>query len=259
MVERETNLDVPWIASVRFLDYASKEDQVMVQNIYRCKPEFLLFPPQTALCKLDGVTEVPRALMQENIATVRDLMNASGPFHLVVTQRLYQYGPVLRAQELNSLELEIALYSTRERVGLLNNLIKKFSSSIRQDPAKYILDENEMQAPDYESMPPQAPVLAPVSNLVQPPCSGPPQDTRPPLLLEASGYSSGSGYMVVEDEGPFTVSWWPENKEEGIPEVMIGDWPCQKCGILCFDWNYACYKCRIPRGNDGEYYADEAF
>ena len=55
------------------------------------------------------------------------------------------------------------------------------------------------------------------------------------------------------------MSWWPENKVEGTADVRTGDWPCQKCGILCFDWSYACYKCRILKGNEGEYYNDETF
>ena len=90
------------------------------------------------LCQLDGVTEVPGALIQENNVTFRDLMNASGPFQLVVTRRLHTYksgsillpdvdGPPCLSCQFNAPELEIALYTTREKVNLLNKLIEKIN------------------------------------------------------------------------------------------------------------------------------------
>ena len=46
---------------------------------------------------------------------------------------------------------------------------------------------------------------------------------------------------------------------EGTADVRTGDWPCQRCGILCFSWRKSCYNCQTPEGNRGEYYAEGAF
>ena len=157
---------------------------------------------------------MPRALIQEDDASYRDLLNASGPFHLVVTRRLSRYGPVPQSGDLNSPDLEISLYSTRERVGLLNKLIEKFSSSIKKDLAKYLCNENEIQAPSYESILSQASVLLPITNSIQLPCSGSNQEELPPLLLEPRGDSPSTGYMWIGDKGPSPASSLGEVRTE---------------------------------------------
>ena len=106
----------------------------MKKDIYKCDVEFLMFPPQAVLCRFDGVSEIPGALTPEDEATFKDLMKASGPFQLVVTRRLHTYksGPILLPDvdgppcpscQFNAPELEIVLYTTREKVNLLNKLI----------------------------------------------------------------------------------------------------------------------------------------
>ena len=56
-MDSEANPDLPWIASVCYLEYGNLEERIIRTGIYRYEFEFQLVPPQAILCRLCLVCE----------------------------------------------------------------------------------------------------------------------------------------------------------------------------------------------------------
>ena len=123
-MELEINLGLPWIASVRYIDYGNLEERVMRKDIYRCESEFQLLPPQAVLCRLHSVGEMTGPLSKQELEMFVELMKKCSPFQLVVNKRLHEPGIVFQPHTIFSEpEVEIFLY-TKKKVNLLTKIIE---------------------------------------------------------------------------------------------------------------------------------------
>ena len=184
------NCSLPWVATVRYLDYGNYEDRVLPCDLYPWDPLLDVVPPQAVLCCLYGAPETQQSTTfpKEVLKTFDTLMEKSGPFKLTVVKRLQPPGHVFQpGTDFRKPELEVSLV-TREGTNMLEKLRQ---DSVLRDYFQYSLS-----------------------------CQPPDVHVVSPLHLQCQ---TGSSPPYQASQAVSNVGWWLENKFEEKKESIVDE------------------------------------